>query len=120
MTERKPTGRKPNRDLRKRRLSDKEEPKRQERDSFSECGCRGEICRKYRQRYLRAKTEAPRKADGRSLIKQEGRFQQAEAETKNLSGKCSAKADRKLKFNFVRTRAVKTLGKVKPGKSEIY
>lgn len=69
---------------------------------------------------FKGKTKAPRKADGRSLIKQEGRFQQAEAETKNLSGKCSAKADRKLKFNFVRTRAVKTLGKVKPGKSEIY
>ena len=79
-----PPAEKPNRDLRKRRLSDKEEPRRQERDSFSECGCRGEICRKYRQRYLRAKTEAPRKADGRSLIEQEGRFQQAEAETKKL------------------------------------
>lgn len=84
MTERKPTGRKTEPGLAERRLNDKEEPRRQERDSFSECGCRGEICRKYRQRYLRAETEAPRKADGRSLIEQEGRFQQAEAETKKL------------------------------------
>jgi len=58
----------------------------------------------------RAKFDKGRKAD----------FNRQKPKQKNLSGKCSAKADRKLKFNFVRTRAVKTLGKVKPGKSEIY